>query len=54
MLGSVCGDCSLHYLRMTLKKRANKELGLSWGFNMGAEEEAAQGDDNRVMACYPC
>ena len=34
MLGSVFGDCSLRYLRMTLKKHANKELGLGdflWG-----------------------
>lgn len=50
----MCGDCSLHYLRMTLKKRINKELGLSWRLNMGVGEEAAQGDDNRVVASYPC
>lgn len=34
MLGSMSGDCSLCYLRMTLKKPAHRELGLGdfmWG-----------------------
>lgn len=35
MPGSVFGDCSQRYLRMTLKKLARRELGLSWRFYMG-------------------
>lgn len=45
MPGSMFGDCSLRYLRMTLKKLARRELGLSWRFYMGIGEEANQGDD---------
>lgn len=54
MRGPMFGDCSLRYLRMTLKKLAPGELGLSCRFYVVVGEEAAKGVDRVKGYSYPC